>query len=106
MPRLSQYSDLVVSVGVPKTSPGPVLLLGKPLQYDRFLPDPAATHGLTDPVNRYAILEALEIPDVANSTVRLIELALHGGGPDNVTVVVEARRSAGVAACGAPSPGN
>ncbi len=34
------------------------------------------------------IHEALQIPDVAESAYRLIELALRGGGPDNVTVVV------------------
>ena len=34
------------------------------------------------------ILEALQIADVAESADRLIELALRGGGPDNVTVVV------------------
>lgn len=32
--------------------------------------------------------EALQIDDVAESADRLIELALRGGGPDNVTVVV------------------
>ena len=34
------------------------------------------------------ILDALKIPDVTESADRLIELALRGGGPDNVTVVV------------------
>ena len=34
------------------------------------------------------ILDALQISDVAESADRLIELALRGGGPDNVTVVV------------------
>ncbi len=33
-------------------------------------------------------MDALQIPDVAESADRLIELALRGGGPDNVTVVV------------------
>jgi serine/threonine protein phosphatase PrpC/predicted Ser/Thr protein kinase len=52
---------------------------------DRYL---LCTHGLTDPVNQDAILEALKIPDVAESADRLVELALRGGGPDNVSVVV------------------
>jgi protein phosphatase len=43
---------------------------------------------LSDPVSQDTILEALQIPDVAESADRLIELALRGGGPDNVTVVV------------------
>jgi serine/threonine protein phosphatase PrpC/predicted Ser/Thr protein kinase len=52
---------------------------------DRYL---LCTHGLTDPVNQDTILEALKIPDVAKSADRLVELALRGGGPDNVTLVV------------------
>jgi PPM family protein phosphatase len=39
-------------------------------------------------VSDETIHEALQIPDVAESAYRLIELALRGGGPDNVTVVV------------------
>jgi PPM family protein phosphatase len=52
---------------------------------DRYL---LCTDGLTDPVNRFAIHEALKITDVTKSADRLIELALRGGGPDNITVVV------------------
>ena len=52
---------------------------------DRYL---LCTHGLSDPVSQETICEALKIPDVAESADRLIELALRGGGPDNVTVVV------------------
>ncbi|PRC50579.1 serine/threonine protein phosphatase, partial [Mycobacterium sp. ITM-2017-0098] len=44
--------------------------------------------GLSDPVSQETIAEALQIDDVAESADRLIELALRGGGPDNVTVVV------------------
>ena len=40
------------------------------------------------PVSDETILDALKIPDVTDSADRLIELALRGGGPDNVTVVV------------------
>jgi protein phosphatase len=52
---------------------------------DRYL---LCSDGLSDPVSDETILEALKIPDVTESADRLIELALRGGGPDNVTVVV------------------
>src|SRR5579875_3721105 len=52
---------------------------------DRFL---LCSDGLSDPVSDETIREALQIPDVSESAERLIELALRGGGPDNVTVVV------------------
>lgn len=52
---------------------------------DRYL---LCSDGLSDPVSDETILEALQIPDVTDSADRLIELALRGGGPDNVTVVV------------------
>jgi protein phosphatase len=52
---------------------------------DRYL---LCSDGLSDPVSQETILEALQIADVAESADRLIELALRGGGPDNVTVVV------------------
>lgn len=52
---------------------------------DRYL---LCSDGLSDPVTDETIAEALRIPDVTESANRLIELALRGGGPDNVTVVV------------------
>lgn len=52
---------------------------------DRYL---LCSDGLSDPVSDETILEALKIPDVVEAADRLIELALRGGGPDNVTVVV------------------
>ena len=52
---------------------------------DRYL---LCSDGLSDPVSDETILDALQIPDVTDSADRLIELALRGGGPDNVTVVV------------------
>ncbi|WP_343709513.1 PP2C family serine/threonine-protein phosphatase [Mycobacterium sp.] len=52
---------------------------------DRYL---LCSDGLSDPVTDETILDALKIPDVTDSADRLIELALRGGGPDNVTVVV------------------
>ncbi|HEX7322103.1 MAG TPA: protein phosphatase 2C domain-containing protein [Mycobacterium sp.] len=52
---------------------------------DRYL---LCSDGLSDPVSDETICEALQIPDIDASALRLIELALRGGGPDNVTVVV------------------
>lgn len=53
---------------------------------DRYL---LCTDGLTGPVARNETLqEALEIADPQESCDRLVQLALRGGGPDNVTVIV------------------
>ena len=53
---------------------------------DRYL---LCTDGLTGPVGRLETLqEALKIPDPQQSCDRLVQLALRGGGPDNVTVIV------------------
>lgn len=52
---------------------------------DRYL---LCSDGLSDPVSFDTIHEALQIADVTESADRLIEMALRGGGPDNVTVVV------------------
>ncbi len=53
---------------------------------DRYL---LCTDGLTGPVSRRETLqEALELPDSQEAVERLVQLALRGGGPDNVTVVV------------------
>ena len=53
---------------------------------DRYL---LCTDGLTGPVGRTETLqEALELPDPQESCDRLVQLALRGGGPDNVTVIV------------------
>jgi protein phosphatase len=52
---------------------------------DRYL---LCSDGLSDPVSDETIGEALKIPDVTDAADRLIELALRGGGPDNVTLVV------------------
>ena len=63
----------------------PTLIMREAMAGDRYL---LCSDGLSDPVSHETILEALQIPDVAESADRLIELALRGGGPDNVTVVV------------------
>lgn len=63
----------------------PTLIVRETREGDRYL---LCSDGLSDPVSQDTILEALKVPDVAESADRLIELALRGGGPDNVTVVV------------------
>jgi protein phosphatase len=63
----------------------PTLTMREARAGDRYL---LCSDGLSDPVSDETIAEALQIPDVAESAYRLIELALRGGGPDNVTVVV------------------
>ena len=63
----------------------PTLIVREARVGDRYL---LCSDGLSDPVSQDTILDALQIPDVAESADRLIELALRGGGPDNVTVVV------------------
>jgi PPM family protein phosphatase len=52
---------------------------------DRYL---LCTDGLTDVVSAETIGETLRISDVQECADRLVELALRGGGPDNVTVIV------------------
>lgn len=63
----------------------PTLIMREARTGDRYL---LCSDGLSDPVSYDTILEALQIEDVTESADRLIELALRGGGPDNVTVVV------------------
>ncbi|WP_438388526.1 PP2C family protein-serine/threonine phosphatase [Actinopolyspora saharensis] len=52
---------------------------------DRYL---LCSDGLSSVVSEETITEALRINDPQQSADRLIELALKGGGPDNVTVIV------------------
>ncbi|GAS89096.1 PP2C family protein-serine/threonine phosphatase [Mycolicibacterium brisbanense] len=63
----------------------PTLTMREAKAGDRYL---LCSDGLSDPVSQETIHEALQIEDVTESADRLIELALRGGGPDNVTVVV------------------
>lgn len=63
----------------------PTLTMREAQAGDRYL---LCSDGLSDPVSTETIHEALEIADVNDAALRLIELALRGGGPDNVTVVV------------------
>jgi protein phosphatase len=52
---------------------------------DRYL---LCTDGLSDVVSAETIFDTLGIEDPQEAADRLVELALRGGGPDNVTVVV------------------
>jgi serine/threonine protein phosphatase PrpC len=53
---------------------------------DRWL---LCSDGLTGPVSsRDTLREALTLPDPQEACDRLVQLALRGGGPDNVTVIV------------------
>ncbi|MGV0837117.1 PP2C family protein-serine/threonine phosphatase [Mycolicibacterium thermoresistibile] len=63
----------------------PTLIMREARAGDRYL---LCSDGLSDPVSQETILEALKLPDPGDAADRLIELALRGGGPDNVTVVV------------------
>jgi len=63
----------------------PTLIMREARVGDRYL---LCSDGLSDPVSDETIREALQTPDVTAAADRLIELALRGGGPDNVTVVV------------------
>jgi serine/threonine protein phosphatase PrpC len=63
----------------------PTLTMREVRTGDRYL---LCSDGLSDPVSDETILDALQIPDVTDSADRLIELALRGGGPDNVTCIV------------------
>lgn len=63
----------------------PTLIMREAHARDRYL---LCSDGLSDPVSHETILDALQISDVAECADRLVELALRGGGPDNVTVVV------------------
>jgi protein phosphatase len=52
---------------------------------DRYL---LCSDGLSDVVSTETIADTLQIDDPQESADRLVELALRGGGPDNVTVIV------------------
>ena len=53
---------------------------------DRYL---LCSDGLTGPVGSLETLrEALQLPDPQEAVDRLVQLALKGGGPDNITVIV------------------
>ena len=64
----------------------PDLSMRKAMLGDRYL---LCSDGLSDVVSAETLHHTLStIPDLDDVTVQLIELAIRGGGPDNITVVV------------------
>jgi PPM family protein phosphatase len=64
----------------------PDLSMRKAMPGDRYL---LCSDGLSDVVSAETLHHTLStIPDLDDATVQLIELAIRGGGPDNITVIV------------------
>ena len=64
----------------------PDLSMRKAMPGDRYL---LCSDGLSDVVSAETLHHTLStIPDLDDVTVQLIELAIRGGGPDNITVIV------------------
>ena len=63
----------------------PDVSIREALAGDRYL---LCSDGLSDVVSADTILDTMHIEDVQECADRLVELALRGGGPDNVTVIV------------------
>ena len=63
----------------------PDLSMRQAVPGDRYL---LCTDGLSGVVSEETILEALLLPTPQDAVDQLVELALKGGGPDNITVVV------------------
>ena len=64
----------------------PDLSMRKAMPGDRYL---LCSDGLSDVVSAETLHHALStVPDLDDVTVQLIELAIRGGGPDNITVIV------------------
>ncbi|MBX6391613.1 MAG: serine/threonine-protein phosphatase, partial [Frankia sp.] len=63
----------------------PDLSIRQALLHDRYL---LCSDGLSGVVSGETILEALLVDSPQDAVDRLVELALKGGGPDNITVVV------------------
>lgn len=72
--RAVNGGDLVPDLSVREVYPG-----------DRYL---LCSDGLSDVLSFDTLHDALRIPDPRAAADRLVELALRGGGPDNVTVIV------------------
>jgi PPM family protein phosphatase len=63
----------------------PALTMREARAGDRYL---LCSDGLSGVVSEETLAEALKDPDPQSTADRLIELALRGGGPDNITVIV------------------
>jgi protein phosphatase len=63
----------------------PTLTIREARAGDRYL---LCSDGLSSVVSYETLAEAIEIPDPQQCADRMIELALKGGGPDNVTVII------------------
>ncbi|MDQ3432940.1 MAG: protein phosphatase 2C domain-containing protein, partial [Actinomycetota bacterium] len=63
----------------------PTLTIREARAGDRYL---LCSDGLSGPVSHETLGEAIQIPDPQTCADRMIELALRGGGPDNVTVII------------------
>ncbi|SES48954.1 PP2C family protein-serine/threonine phosphatase [Actinokineospora terrae] len=63
----------------------PTLTVREARPGDRYL---LCSDGLSGPVSHETLSEAIQIPDPQECADRMIELALRGGGPDNVTVII------------------
>jgi PPM family protein phosphatase len=63
----------------------PALTMREARDGDRYL---LCSDGLSGVVSEETLAEALKDPDPQSTADRLIELALRGGGPDNITVIV------------------
>ena len=63
----------------------PTLTMREARAGDRYL---LCSDGLSGVVSEETLAEALQDPDPQSTADRLIELALRGGGPDNITVIV------------------
>ncbi|MEV4311469.1 PP2C family serine/threonine-protein phosphatase [Actinocrispum sp. NPDC049592] len=63
----------------------PTLTIREARAGDRYL---LCSDGLSSVVSYETLAEAIQIPDPQECADRMIELALKGGGPDNVTVII------------------
>jgi protein phosphatase len=98
--RVHPHRSLIqrVMIGRPDNDPDIATVEGR--AGDRYL---LCSDGLTDMVTDADIAPALGEPDLEKAAERLIELALAGGGFDNVTVVIGELVEAGPASAAAAS---
>lgn len=83
--RVHPHRSLLHRVLVGRADDEPDIGEVEGLAGDRYL---LCSDGLTDMVDDAAIAEALALPSLDEAADRLVELALAGGGLDNITVVI------------------